>query len=212
MDMTDLQILIEVIAAQLRDAEATAITPDMRPAPANDVVTISQQAASVAPVAPGPDTARVIADLLAEIPAPAAYDTQASATTRNGGSTDPQDGGTLGGVAKSLLTGLGVVSLVKGLFGGQDGSPAAAAPLPKFELPDAVQQDIAYSSRTGEYMAFDRPETGGLRTRYGLSPAITVNVHAMDSKSFMDHSHEIARAVREAILNSSSLNDVVSEL
>jgi hypothetical protein len=34
----------------------------------------------------------------------------------------------------------------------------------------------------------------------------------MDSQSFLDHSQEIARAVREAMLNTSSLNDVVSEL
>jgi len=34
----------------------------------------------------------------------------------------------------------------------------------------------------------------------------------MDSKSFLDHSNEIANAVREAILNSHSLNDVVLEL
>jgi hypothetical protein len=34
----------------------------------------------------------------------------------------------------------------------------------------------------------------------------------MDSRSFMDHSDEIARAVREALLNAHSLGDVVSEL
>jgi hypothetical protein len=34
----------------------------------------------------------------------------------------------------------------------------------------------------------------------------------MDSRSFLEHSDEIARAVREAMLNSHALNDVVSEL
>ncbi len=34
----------------------------------------------------------------------------------------------------------------------------------------------------------------------------------MDSRSFMDHSDDIARAVREALLNAHSLNDVMSEL
>ena len=41
---------------------------------------------------------------------------------------------------------------------------------------------------------------------------ITIQVQAMDSRSFLDHRDEIAQAVREAMLNSHSLNDVVSEL
>jgi predicted nucleotide-binding protein len=47
------------------------------------------------------------------------------------------------------------------------------------------------------------------------SPAaqqITVQVQAMDSRSFMDHSHDIAAAVREAMLNMHALNDVISDL
>ncbi len=46
-----------------------------------------------------------------------------------------------------------------------------------------------------------------------LAPVnVNVQVQAMDSRSFLDHSQEIARAVREAMLNSHALNDVVSEL
>jgi hypothetical protein len=41
---------------------------------------------------------------------------------------------------------------------------------------------------------------------------ITVNVQAMDSQSFLDRREDIARAVREAMLHSHSVNDVVSEL
>jgi hypothetical protein len=37
-------------------------------------------------------------------------------------------------------------------------------------------------------------------------------VNAMDSQSFLDHSDDIAMAVKQAILNSSSLNDVISDL
>jgi hypothetical protein len=39
-----------------------------------------------------------------------------------------------------------------------------------------------------------------------------VNVQAMDSQSFLDHSSDIAQAVRNAMLNMSSINDLVSEL
>jgi hypothetical protein len=41
---------------------------------------------------------------------------------------------------------------------------------------------------------------------------ITVTVQAMDTQSFLDRSDDIARAVKRAMLESSSLNDVVSEL
>jgi len=46
----------------------------------------------------------------------------------------------------------------------------------------------------------------------GPAPQITVNVQAMDSQSFLDHSSEIAQAVRDAMLNSNSINDVVNNL
>jgi hypothetical protein len=44
------------------------------------------------------------------------------------------------------------------------------------------------------------------------APQITVNVNAMDSQSFMDHSTDIANAVREAMLNMHPINDVVASL
>ncbi|HTS64024.1 MAG TPA: hypothetical protein VMH28_18500 [Candidatus Acidoferrales bacterium] len=44
------------------------------------------------------------------------------------------------------------------------------------------------------------------------TPQITVNVQAMDARSFMDRSSEIALAVREAMLNLNAINDVVSDL
>ena len=44
------------------------------------------------------------------------------------------------------------------------------------------------------------------------APQITVNVQAMDAQSFADRSSDIAQAVRSAMLNLSSINDVVNEL
>jgi hypothetical protein len=44
------------------------------------------------------------------------------------------------------------------------------------------------------------------------APNITIQVQAMDSRSFLDHSAEIAQAVREAMLNMHSLNDVVNDI
>ena len=42
-------------------------------------------------------------------------------------------------------------------------------------------------------------------------PPVQINVSAMDSRSFLDHSDDIARAVREALLRSSELTDVIAE-
>jgi hypothetical protein len=41
---------------------------------------------------------------------------------------------------------------------------------------------------------------------------ITVQVQAMDSQSFLDHSDDIAQAVKQAMLNMSSINDVITNL
>ena len=41
---------------------------------------------------------------------------------------------------------------------------------------------------------------------------VTVNIQAMDSRSFLDRSQDIAQAVREAMLNMHSINDVVNDL
>jgi len=54
------------------------------------------------------------------------------------------------------------------------------------------------------------PGSGGSPSLKGQS--ILVQVQAMDSQSFMDHSQEIAQAVRQAMLNLNSLNDVILDL
>ncbi len=41
---------------------------------------------------------------------------------------------------------------------------------------------------------------------------VHIHVSAMDTQSFMDRSNDIAKAVRNAMLQSSSLNDVISEI
>jgi hypothetical protein len=53
----------------------------------------------------------------------------------------------------------------------------------------------------------------GADSNHSTTPAqIQVNVQAMDAQSFLDHSSEIAQAVRQAMLNLNSLNDVVNDL
>ncbi len=55
--------------------------------------------------------------------------------------------------------------------------------------------------------------SGGSRAAVsGAAAQITVNVQAMDARSFMDRSNDIALAVRDAMLNMNAINDVVNEL
>ena len=134
-----------------------------------------------------------------------------------------EDGG--GGVTSVLESvfknALGAVPLIRGivsLFGG-GGDSEAPPPLVKFALPAPVQF-FAAETREG-FSAADYDQTGMPRvierTQAGMpvpqqQTAVTVNVQAMDARSFLDRSTEIAAAVREAMLNLNSINDVVNEL
>lgn len=127
-------------------------------------------------------------------------------------------------IGSYLLGGLGIGSLISGissLFGG--GEKPAPPPLVKYSMPAALQYEGAVTS-SGQISNYDYNDRGGIRTAdqpqpAGLgqsssqaSPQVIIQVNAMDSRSFLDHSDDIARAVRAAILNSSSLNDVISEM
>lgn len=126
------------------------------------------------------------------------------------------------------LTLLPVVSGLLKLFGVGRGKDEPA-PLEKFAMPASIRAEAGLS-QSGETFLIDRgvgdrirqlpppaqtgPATGGapVSGKVGTNTAITVNVQAMDSQSFLDRREDIARAVREAMLQSHSLNDVVSEL
>jgi len=138
-----------------------------------------------------------------------------SSTRSSGNSPGPTIGDTLLGVFGG---GLGLSPLITGLaslFGGS-GDSTAPAPLIKFALPPSIQANGGVSESGGQAFAVDNPQ-GGLpravpgRGTASASPQITVQVQAMDSRSFLDHSADIAMAVRQAMLESSVLNDVVRE-
>ena len=135
-----------------------------------------------------------------------------------------------------LESGFGIVPLITGLIGLFSGGSDPAPALEKYAMPSSISFD---SADTGDGLsAADFDQTGAPRvyspaatTSAGdgssnasspsgapsagagvASPQITVNVQAMDAQSFMDYSSQIAQAVRGAMLNLSSLNDVVNEL
>jgi len=115
----------------------------------------------------------------------------------------------LGGGLSSLSPLLGGLL---SLFGG-GGGQTMARPAP-FMLPAAVQSQAGLTAGApGQVTPVSYGETGQPRAQSGsASPQVTIQVNAMDSQSFLDHSDDIANAVKQAILNSNSLNDVISAL
>jgi hypothetical protein len=124
-----------------------------------------------------------------------------------------------------LESGLGLIPLVTGLIGLFTGGDSTPAPLTKYAMPDKIDFEGADTGSGSSDMDYD--QMGTPRT-YDTPPAssspaaasspassaaqTTGNVQAMDSQWFMDHSSDIAQAVRNAMLNMSSINDVVSDL
>lgn len=137
---------------------------------------------------------------------------------------------------------LGLIPLVGGLLGLFDSKSTQQPVFEKYQLPSSIGFEAAETSnglansdygQMGLPRVYDAAESassgsgsatstsapvagastsgGGAASQAG-SPQISVNVQAMDAQSFMSYSGEIAKAVRDAMLNLSSLNDVVSDL
>jgi len=126
-------------------------------------------------------------------------------------------------IASTVLeSGLGIVPLIGGLvglFGG--GGSSAEQPLTKYALPDPVSFQgaetgggigLAGSDLMGLQRPADVSSSGSDTPSAGSGQQITVQVQAMDARSFMDRSSDIAAAVRDAMLNLNSINDVVTNL
>ena len=157
-----------------------------------------------------------------------------SSSTSAGGSSG---GGILGDVAGAITGGLGLESLIGGvadLFGGGGSGSAPAAPTP-YVQPLPIQLDAGFSAAEGGApFATDAAEgnlpramtsgSGGpgavggssagssAQTSSGAGSQITVQVQALDSQSFLDRSNDIAMAVRQAMLQTTVLNDVIREV
>ena len=125
---------------------------------------------------------------------------------------------TLGNIAATLTGGAlslsPILSGIVSLFGG--GGSSAPPPLVPFYLPPSVSFQAANTTAPAESqlagLDFNQAGTPRVISNSAPSPQITVQVQAMDSRSFLDHSHDIARAVRDAMLNMHSLNDVISDI
>jgi hypothetical protein len=133
------------------------------------------------------------------------------------------------GSAIDSILGLGLGPLspaitgILGLFGGGGGGGGASVPSP-FLMPPPVNVNAGINEAAPtqpfavDYAAGGTPRgapsssssSGG--SGQGTLGQIIVQIQAMDSQSFLDHSDDIAQAVRQAMLQSSVLNDVIREV
>lgn len=137
-------------------------------------------------------------------------------TTSKGQSIGSALGDAAKGIGSTILGGLSLSPIIGGLmklFGG-GGESAAPPPVIKYAPPAAINLQTGVSG--GQLSGVDYNASGQARsTSPTPGPAasnVTVNVQAIDSRSFLDYSDAIAAAVKKAMLDSNSLNDVVSEL
>jgi hypothetical protein len=135
--------------------------------------------------------------------------TKSSGGTSVAGTVESAASSFLGGGLSSLSP---LIGGILSLFGGGS-STAAAAPTP-FLLPPAIQSQAGVTAGApGQAVPVSYSDTGQPRAQSGsATPQVTIQVNAMDSQSFLDRSDDIAMAVKQAILNSSSLNDVIAGL
>jgi uncharacterized phage infection (PIP) family protein YhgE len=126
-------------------------------------------------------------------------------------------GSTVGNIASSLLGGgsilTPILSGLMDLFGiGYGGQPAMAATT--FQLPAPVQYEGGITGNSpGQVTPVSYGAAGQPRPQAASSvQQVNIQVSAIDSQSFLDHSNEIASAVRNALLNSHPLADVITGL
>jgi hypothetical protein len=115
--------------------------------------------------------------------------------------------------ASSILGGglslMPLVSLFSSLFGG--GQSQQPAPLVPFSLPPSLNLESTTNNQDVVWGENGLPRSAG-SSGSNAGQQITVQVQAMDSQSFLDHSDDIAQAVRQAMLNMNSINDVITSL
>ena len=124
-----------------------------------------------------------------------------------------------GGIASALSGGLGSIgglgSLISGIVNLFEGGGAKTAqPLVRFNLPASQQQTVylsskgstVYAGNTTESVSAPKPALGIYETTTDGSSPIP------SGQSAQYQSTQIVQAVKNALLNSSSLNDIIAEI
>jgi hypothetical protein len=135
-----------------------------------------------------------------------AENSQAKSSSGGGGVSDALNAASqfLGGG----LSAMPLVSLFSSLFGGGQSQQSALVP---FSLPPSLNLESSTNNQNVDWGENGLPRSAG-SSGANATQQITVQVQAMDSQSFLDHSDDIAQAVRQAMLNMNSINDVITNL
>lgn len=119
-----------------------------------------------------------------------------------------------GGGLGSILGLGGLISGIASLFGG--GSNNTPPPLVEFQLPSSQTQTVyvnSNASSTYQGSVADQASTSQARSPiYGSSGTPQTSSSGASGQSLQYQSSQIAEAVKIALLNSSSLNDVIAEI
>jgi hypothetical protein len=116
-----------------------------------------------------------------------------------------------GGISSALGGGLkdigGIASIVSGFIGLFGGGKSTPPPLVHFEAPASQNQAAFIGSATGPA---NWSESG--TSAHTSSKGIYASGQESNVQSLQYQSAQIAQAVKQALLNSSSLNDVIAEI
>ena len=153
-----------------------------------------------------------------------------SPVTKPVSSTKTTSGGgvSAGSVAKTVFeSGLGLIPLIGGLIGLFEGGSNSPPPLTKYVMPPSLDFQAADSG--GALTAVSYDQMGNPRAAGGSSATASsvagasgqtaaapgqsaASSQTIDAQWFLDHSSDIAAAVKNAMLNLNSINDVVNDL
>ncbi len=113
----------------------------------------------------------------------------------------------------NILTSLFLGPVWKGLFslfgGGGDEQPE---PLTKYAFPEAIRTDVAAATRPDGQAGITRADAFGLSQTVASPAPIQISIQALDARSILDRSGDIASALKQAMLSNHEVNDNLSEL
>lgn len=192
---------------------AESISPAGRAVPVSSSVQVQSRAEL-----PGlPSLSDDIERLIRQNRAPVQQDFSSPLVART---QEGSDGSALASAGKTLALATGIGPLATGLlklFGGGNDAAESSPERDLWARPTRLDVEAALDAQ-GNLQPFSYSSQGNIRVPSSQTerspaslPPIQVNVSAMDSRSFLEHSDDIARAVREALLRSSALSDVIAE-
>lgn len=114
----------------------------------------------------------------------------------------------------SIFDGFLFSPIIRGLIGLIRGTPDVPPSSPeKYVYPLGSVSTVGAEVQGDGAAIFNGYDGQGVSRRVSpINPTININVDALDARSIMDRSDDIAAAIRQAVLSNSSLNDSLGEI